>query len=322
MFTDPLGSPHLTVQPLSREQMLDRSERYDWVIGAIGYERRARFVAESLVEKSRLVVGIPFAVNRELSFNANYKWFARYGEVWEVSEATIRQTIAAATSTVQRPRGRPLHVAVDISSLTRQRLADIMLALYVETMTPLIVDWIYSPSHSPNIAIDTAPLTVNGPLRGFEGWGDPEEPLFAVVGAGFEGDLVLGILDDLEAQNAWAFVPSGYSSKHDLRLEKDLRGLQNVLAQDRWITYRVDEPFDALARLSSLASALAERGRLVVIPFGPKLFALISCLVALTNRRRITVWRASVDDGRRPRQKRPNGDLLGLRVCSNYRTIQ
>ena len=90
----------------------------------------------------------------------------------------------------------------------------------------------------------------------------------------------------------WAFRPVAGDDDYDSAVQ---------LANGEWLTdlpggcvhdYRVRDPFGCFVELESLVYGLRQMSRVVLVPFGPKIFALCSLLVA-TIYSDVGVWRVT-----------------------------
>lgn len=254
-----------------------------------------------------------------LNYTHNRSYFGSVGQVFDEQAESYRTLVATQCKSnatawrkaaVLRSGGRiqppPLRVAVDISSMTRQRIADTMLALYVDSGVPVDIDWLYAPA-AHGVAVDSkVQIRINEPIRGFEGWGDPADAVTCVVGAGFEGDLALGVIDELEPADTWIFKPLGYPTGNG--------ALFDSVSDDHVQEYRPEQPYRTLLRLDSLVGELVLHKRVVILPLGPKIFALLALIIGLSNRREVVVWRLSADSGRIPFDQGAAGPIVGLRA--------
>lgn len=328
MIEDSLSPVRLRAEPFTGlDRNRDDPPRYFLLIASVGFEERSSFVATRLVDQVVHIVGFTFPEQRVLSYAKNRRWFEANGQVVDVSETHYRERLAAQVSaaayawqesggaSLRGPR-RALRVAVDISSMTRQRLADTFLAIYFDSGVAVDVDWLYAPATYSGSGEGNPVIRVNQPLRGFEGWGDPDSPLSCVLGAGFEGELALGVVDDLEPSSTWVFLPVGYSKRHDSQLLRRNEPLLSAANEAQVVEYRLDRPLETLLKLEALVERLVAPGRAVLIPLGPKLFALLAMVIGASNRTDVSVWRVSADVAREPVQRRAAGDVIGLRIVS------
>ncbi|WP_036297719.1 hypothetical protein, partial [Microbacterium sp. C448] len=294
---------------------------YVAVVYSVGYETRSTFIASTASQGSHLV-GFTFPTQREGQFQKNRIWALEHGAVVEVEAEdqfaqrlrnTLTDVIAAFHGATPDERPRFL---VDISSMTRQRIADSIRILHTELGAAVEAHWVYAPATFEGSRVDDQVVVTNGAVSGYEGWGDPSLPVTCVVGAGFEGDLALGVIDDIEPEDVWAFLPRGYSPNHDVELDQLNSSLLHVVEAGKTLEYRVDQPLEALLRLDALLGGEIATRRVVIIPLGPKIFALVASLVALSAPESITLWRLSSESRRQAIDRIPDGSIVGLCVTS------
>jgi hypothetical protein len=295
---------------------------YDIFIATIGYETRATYIHKQLADRVKLVVSAPLTRTQSLSFEKNERYFSRKGEVLSGEDSYLEELreiihrslhLRRLISSSEPP---PVRICVDISSMNRQRLADTVRSLHVDSEVPVDVDWLYAPAKFSPRLIGSGPVQFNDAISGFEGWADPVWPLHAIVGLGLEGSLVLGVLDDLEPAETWIFEPTGLQDAYDRRIERLNSDVFDVTPVEHRFSYDVTQPFTSFLKLSALIDELtvSER-RVVLIPLGPKIFALMCMLVGAGNRADVSVWRLSTAS-EPPVDRIATGHILGLRGIS------
>lgn len=156
------------------------------------------------------------------------------------------------------------------------------------------VDWVYSLAeyYDPPEEI---PINHVGPVSPlFAGWTDvPELPTTAVFGLGFEPGKVLGAAEYLESGNVFAFIPDGPDERFKASVLKSNRALLEELSSEHVVSYRVANPFDTFVWIEGMCAGLIRRSRLILVPFGPRIFALNCMLAALEHSPRVMVLRVS-----------------------------
>lgn len=328
----------LSVAPLRydedvRDVAATEPRPYAALIASCGYETRGRAVAEMLAARCANVVAYTFQAHRVLAYKKNREYFEGVGEVFDEPDAVyrkhlgeqllrLRERLQEATILLHHdPKNviSPLRIAVDISSMDRERLARTLLALTTDHDCALEVDFFYAVAQFSKAVGHEGTVRVNRPVEGFEGWAsDPALPAVCVVGAGFEGDLILGALEQLEPAETVAFVPFGEDERYDSVLRRN----NATLFDDRlvrFVPYEVGFPHQTYSHLDGLVHRLVQNHRVIIIPLGPKIFALAGMLVSLSEPN-VTVWRLSADDGREPTDRRASGKITGLRVRIPART--
>jgi hypothetical protein len=135
----------------------------------------------------------------------------------------------------------------------------------------------------------------------------------AVVGLGYEQDKALGAVEHLQPGEVWVFAPHSAVEEYSVALKKANQVLLDTVPSSHRLVYEVGQPFDCFVTLESLVDRLAEEANVILLPFGPKLFALCSLLVAWLHSD-VAVWRVSAGKGEMPQDRRASGYVYGLRV--------
>jgi hypothetical protein len=142
-----------------------------------------------------------------------------------------------------------------------------------------------------------------------------------IFGLGYEPIRAAAAIDALEPELAVPFFPIGSDEAFIRDVEvanADILGLekQGVTAPRR---YRIEDPFTCFAELDALLSRYLEREgtRPLLLPLGPKIFALICLLAAAVHRPTVPVWRASPGRLEDPIDQLPEDTLVTLRVSAS-----
>ncbi len=310
----------LQVQPFI-ERALEEvgQESYDLVLATLGYEQRATAIAESVGEAHhRAVCG--FDHHREISYADNRAWFADNGyDVEEPGDANFGywvstwfgEAIGSASGD-----GRPVRVAIDISSMTRDRIACCLeAALLTGKSDPLAVDFLYAPAeyHDPPAEPDFT-ASIEPVTSFFRGWTpDPMRPPVALVGLGYEIDKAVGAKEYLELKDLWAFISEGGDTRYADKVRENNELLWDEVELDRIIEYPLSDPYGVFVLLESQLFGILRQGRVLMLPMGPKIFALASMVAALHHHPEVGVWRVRQKETPVPRVA--NGKLYGLTVC-------
>ena len=265
--------------------------RYAALISCVGYEQRSGYIPRRLWSLCGQIWGYSFDVHRVYSFEENRTWFQSYGEFFDEPEGAYRKHLSnqvrqLADTWMELSQGglatkAPLRLAVDISSMSRERMAQTVLALLDDVEYELQIDWLYAPAkYSDEHLREDGPVSVNRALSGFEGWtDDPAKPAACVLGTGLEGDLALGAVERLEPALTWAFVPKGYDAEYDAEYDARNQQILATVGKTHSVGYSVDQPFTTLLELDLLVSQLRSDYRIVIVALGPKIFALTALLL-------------------------------------------
>jgi hypothetical protein len=284
---------------MDREEII--SSVYDIAIVALGYERRSSHLATILRTAPHYRYAIPFETHRELSFDANCKALSKLR--YEKVTASESQLAEWATRTIDQVSENTvadkLHICIDISSFTRLRLAYLLEGIVSSNAKgkSLEVDFVYTPAQYTKPPRESEGATVCGPVSSFfAGWpSDPELPVAAIIGLGYEREKAVGAYEYLEPTSTALVKPVS----HDPRYDSSVKSANESLFLDQNSAEVFTYPIDHAAECVELVNALVQRyqkdHRVITVPFGPKLFALCCMIVACVNYPRIGVWRISAD---------------------------
>ena len=158
------------------------------------------------------------------------------------------------------------------------------------------------------------PIVECGPVTPwFSGWyADPSVPTVAVFGAGYEQDQVIGVLDVLEAADVRVFVPVGPDERYSASVNRANATLWEEVPRAHRMKYSVLDPYQTFIRVESLLYGLSAGKRTVVVPFGPKIFAVCCMLASASTDPPVPLWRVSTGQGEPARERRPTAHLCGI----------
>jgi hypothetical protein len=291
------------------------NEGYDLFLTALGFERRARSIAEDLSLQAKMAIACAFPDRKMLCYEQNYRWFDENGfHIHEVHDSEFENWFSILLGNLDFPEGAEASVAIDISSITRYRMA-VVVDLLRRSGKSIRCDFMY------RIAEFTPPLDEPGPnvhvgpvCDAFAGWSvEPEKPPVAVIGLGYEENRALGVLEHIQASEAWLFRPKSSIEEYDLALTAANSSLLENSPLDKLFDYRVENPFDCFVVLELVLGRLRQSASPLIFPFGPKIFALCALLVG-TLYDDVAVWRVSAGPFERAVNRLPTSVTCGIRV--------
>jgi hypothetical protein len=291
----------------------DRLCDWDVLVAAVGYEHRSRHVPLAWADGSRLRIASAFDTHKALSYESNWAALAEHGfDIEEHAEGEIRYWLYKRLLEIETAPNTPLRLAIDVSSFSRSRLAELVLAAAeLATTRDVSIDFGYAPAaFMPPAEADTV-IEVLGPVvPEFAGWTDePDTPTTCIIGLGYEPERAVGALEYLEPVGAWAFTPTGVDNRYDRSLERANETVWDANPRPVRIAYGVDQPLWTFVQLESLVFGLKRMTRPVLVPFGPKIFATLCLLAALTHQPETAVWRVSGGQSEEPVDRKAIGPI-------------
>lgn len=286
----------------------------DLLLTVVGYESRSLHVAEKLSAHSGAKVAFSFGSDGVLLFDRNLQRSVELG--FEIR--AIDEGFSTVVSTLLRHHYEQgaRAVGIDISSMTKLHIAEVVDVLIELNADGLAVDFLYAPADSAGWAATDAPIQVAEPIHpAFSSWvDDPALPLVAIIGLGVEENLALGVAEQLDVAGVYAFSPRGSDPVFDRMGSEANREFFVANYLVRSSSYDLLSPFDLFARLESLIYGIGDDCRIAIVPLGPKIFALAGLLATVASRRSATVWRFSHGISDEPADVKPAGPVVSLRV--------
>ncbi len=291
-------------------------QAHDIFICVLGYESRCTYVA-SEIEKSSQPNSTKFAVTfpdrQVFSFEENKAWFDEKKFVYlNFSGYKFRQQVIAQLESGSYKKNKEISIFIDISCMSRLLMAELILALVILSKERKVsVTFLYAPAEFSQPSKGNPLITIAEPVvPDFAGWSVPGLPTYAIFGLGFEYDRAIGSLELLDPARSWALMPVGENPKFEHEIKGANRNLEDFLFENIISEYRLDRPVDLFLRLQSLVSGLAQEAKVVIVPLGPKLFALTSLLVGLVSNSSVAVWRVSGGQADLPVDSEPTGKII------------
>jgi len=266
---------------------------FDIAIVALGYEPRCRWVWKTARPTAKYKIGLEFGFLKEGGYAENRQYLAN--ENFEFLTGVGHDAVGAITeyfSKMNLAEGVPVRVLLDISSMSREMIANALLGLnHALCGRAISVSAAYAPSQFES-ASKLAPIARSQPItRALSGWSSrPEQPLGLIVGLGCEKGLALGALQFLEPDKAWLFVPIGIDEKFDISLGEANEGIEGIFDATRF-GYHITQPSVLRAKFEALLNSVDGDYRTICIPFGPKIFTW-ACLSTLVFKQlhEVGVW--------------------------------
>jgi hypothetical protein len=309
-----LPTPSVTLRRdfLVEEASLPGDGEWDVFLGTIGFEERSRFILSQISDRVATRIVSAYDSRRLHSFTDNMEFALGSGcEVMIESDIEFVDQIGdRIRDALSRSEGR--RVVVDISSASRTRIAATVAELLEHDV---VVDYFYAPAEFREPSDVPSALSYTGPvLPRFVGRAaDMNTPLTAIVGLGYESIEALGAFQLLEASEVWAFVPMDVAGFAEI-VEEENASLLQLIDPRHALRYSVEDPLELYEILDQVVYGALASSRPVLVPLGPKIFALASLLVSARYERTVPVWRFSSEQYGRPVEVRASGNVIGLRV--------
>ena len=291
----------------------------DLAISCLGYESRATQVSSNFFRSAQRRVAIGFSRQQVLFYERNKKWFEDCGvDVFsDVSDEAFQPTLESLLhQSLSSADFSPRRIVVDVSCFDRFRLAVLCQLLLDQIEQAKTEVWFFY-----NIAAYDPPGTgfsVNARLQPvhptFVGTRpDPLAGTTAMIGLGYEREKALGAAEYLEANEVFTYCPASRIPEYLPSVEAANELLLEQLTADHRFVYEVEQPAKLVSELSSVVKGLILQSSVIMIPLGPKIFALC-CMLTASMFPDVSVWRVSQGSTAPAVDRRPTEYYSILRV--------
>ncbi len=308
--------PHQSRPEFWIQEVTDLAEAsWDIFVGSLGFEERSRYFLEALGDRAERLLVSAYDSRRGGSYIDNLDLAYRMGATVDVESdsefaSLISQRLVDSVADLEQPR-----LLVDISSCSRTRLAAMVSSLL--QLERAVVDFVYTPGTFQQPPEVRSALAFTGPvLPAFAGLPatTAHAGLTAVFGLGYESLEALGALQLLEASEVWALLPLDPDGSYYDVVAAENDTLLEMVDLDHVVTYEVLDAVGTFRLLEQLVYGASSQARPVIVPLGPKVFALAALLVSARFNREVPVWRFSSDQYSLPRDVSASGKISALRV--------
>lgn len=285
---------------------------------SLGFERRSRFVAEALMPRALARYALGFDDRQLLNYQQNRDFFeTQQFDIQHLSDSQLPEWLDRTAERMDVEEVATRRLLVDVSSMSRRRIAAFVETLCMRSWTaPTTIDFVYALGqfNEPPDENDIANTHVGPVSARFAGWAVQADLVPAVIlGLGYEQDRALGAVEHIQPGDVWAFRPVSELSSYEAAVRSANEILLELIPKSHVIDYDVQRPLECYGKLQSLAAVLGEEANPILVPFGPKIFALCAMLVAAVDRR-CAVWRVSAEGADVAQDRVASGLVCGLSV--------
>jgi len=186
-------------------------------------------------------------------------------------------------------------VTIDISLIDRKSLADIFALI-----AKMAIDYNYEikiiyalAKYSPPSGEVHPNNKVKSVSHFFSGWSNrPGMPVLSIVGLGYERDKAVGAIEFLESSEAFLYIPHSSEEKFYIDVCEENSQLLENFGSDNQFDYKLESPIETIYSLDSVISSNKHNYKVVLLPFGPKIFYALSLLSCIPHPE-VSVWYVS-----------------------------
>jgi hypothetical protein len=239
---------------------------------------------------------LQFPDEDRFSYERNHKIAERAGSniVRDFREYFL-STFVAEVKEAEAVNNRKLRVVIDLSSMNRTMIATVLFSVvslrqYFEEASLIYVPGIFSEPRSDFPAIEQIGAVIPE-LSAFSA--NPELPIGAVVGLGYEYGLAVGLINRLEPRLTVCFRAVGHDTRYEEACRKANLDFDFGSSNIEIGSYPILDPIAAYDYIENVIFGMARNFRVVIVPLGPKIFAAIATLIAIQNIGSVAIWRVA-----------------------------
>lgn len=287
------------------------TEDFDLAIFGLGFESRASRAATSYLGKYNESIALGYCINTDkFSYQKNKLFFEENKtKIFEINDQEVMSVIGAE---IQGKFSKPAHILLDITVMSRHRLAQTICTLIDMLPKKSTISVTYSISEfiePPTLPTPIKHLCeISKDLCG--SIGDPSKPSSVIFGLGYEPGKALGVLNFLEPNYAYVFIPNSPIDEFKKHVIKNNKDLLDSTPRENIFEYNVCSPYVTYLNLRSLTLSLFEFSRPLLIPLGPKIFSSLAVFLGKELFPDLPVWRVSSDFLETPVDRPPSGDEI------------
>ncbi len=298
----------------------DATKTVKILIGALGYEKRSCqfLLSETLTEFDAILIYDYQAVGMH-SYDANLK-IVNEMQLDDNKLSDPNLFINEFNRRCLEYSGNKISVTIDFSSLDRSLISELLLAVYRNRGIIIDVNVLYFPQvfSKPFNVLDT--VSKFGPvLPEFSGSSrSSDQKLCMIVGSGYEFGKVIGAQDRLEPDEIFVFTPVGTDPRFEDAIRNANYGFEFIENSNNVVKYDLSSPEETLASLFELVRHKKATHRVLLLPMGPKIFAVFSLIIAIRFHPDVRVWHYSTH--RNNASTTSDAFASGQKVCLNLST--
>lgn len=292
-------------------------EMFDLGIFGLGYESRSIDCFCKIKSTCNKSIALGYTYwNDEFDYLKNKAEYENNNcKVIEINENDIRENLEKSLyEEIKAINGR---IFIDISVMTRHRLSELLWFMFDELNPGTSIIVAYS------IAEYVEPPNQNYPVKFFGSIIEKYQPLtgrlnlqqVVIIGLGYEKDKALGAIGHLDPENVIFLIPTNDDAPDfGKQIHQNNKQLFDNYAKSESLTYDVLKPYSTYFELKSLILGLKNDYRVLLIPLGPKILAVICLIIAREFFPDINIWRVSSQQYEKPLNREPSGKYSYIKI--------
>lgn len=288
-------------------------DTYNLGIFGLGYESRSTHTISKFKTEKSICLGYENNTDK-CSYQTNKVMFSNKESI--IFEGKDEAVLNNLESEVFSFKGEEVNCIVDITVMTRHRLAEVICMLINSLGKGSTITISYSLScyvePPKGLQPSSKVCEISSELTGKIG--DLCLPTSLILGIGYEEGKALGVVNYLDSEYVFYFIPRGSDERFD---EEVMEKNKNLLIDAHIKSlnfYEVNNPVTCYRRLKELICSLQTNTRPLLMPLGPKIFAALSTVLGKELYPNLPVWRVSSEHQETPVERRASGEVISFTV--------
>jgi hypothetical protein len=284
-------------------------ESFDLAIWGLGYESRSVTGFNKYSSRSNFNFVIGYDTHQDCLYYQKNKVQFKENCNLLIESGNQSSFDSFRSELLEIHKKQPISVILDITVMSRHRLASFICILIDELPIGSSLTVIYCPSKFIKPPVGTSPIRIVGEIsEQLSGsLGNLALPSSLVIGLGYEKDKALGIHSFLDSTYAFLFIPKSTENKfYDSVLENN-NSLIKYIPKENVFYYDVETPYSTYIALKTLLLEVSAFSRPLLIPLGPKILSALSVIIGKELFPDLAVWRASSEYNEEPVERASSG---------------
>lgn len=267
------------------------SARANLLIYAVGYERRSSKIRDEMSAEHN--VAFIYGSDGLHSYDENYRKFQSRGDTGLNIDCVNLYEIFIKLLGLSRDRA---HVVIDVSCLNRRLIAHCFSTLMKMPSCVKRITVVYTPGRFTDPTVYMMPAQYFGPAipSMAANVGEPYRESCLIMGLGYEYGAALSAIEVIEPDSGFYFYPIGRAKEYEPAVRKANFDFDFGVGNYQVAPYDIEDPVSLHGQIRDIVEAFVHKATVSIVPFGPKLFGAISCLVALRHPTAVSFLRYSV----------------------------
>jgi hypothetical protein len=259
-------------------------QKFDVIIAASGYQERCTYLMQNIKQKNNIRLLITFNEdNLKKVRSLNEKYFTDLGfttvEASPDDSKEINRILKKICSSFNTDE---LKILVDYSCMPKKWFA-IILDYFMRNELSIKLLSIYF-SYTPTEFIlkkSSSSIKYFGPILNSDQHLPSSKPVSLIIGLGRSSDIAVEVISKIKPERMFFFLPDpAFDESYTDYIRESNSRIINMLPEDHLLTYPANDTDEINSQLTSLCLDLRLDSRVMILPHGPKTFALISLLLA------------------------------------------